>query len=62
MTCLEEPVVDTPFVLGMMRLIDSPEYRQPVKLAGWIEQQLELGLRWPGDVVFHRLRCLCWGR
>lgn len=37
---------DVPFLLGMMRLSDSPELSDPATLAEWIEARLDDGLHW----------------
>ncbi|NYS60104.1 aldo/keto reductase [Vreelandella salicampi] len=37
---------DVPFVLGMMRLHETPAMHQPDHLADWIEARLEQGLHW----------------
>ncbi|NVK40190.1 MAG: aldo/keto reductase [Oceanospirillaceae bacterium] len=39
-------VVDTPLVLGMMRLAEQKQLREPAVLADWIEKRLEQGLHW----------------
>lgn len=37
---------DAPFLLGMMRLSDSPSLSDPRTLADWIEARLDEGLTW----------------
>ncbi|SDO06431.1 aldo/keto reductase [Vreelandella arcis] len=37
---------DVPFVLGMMRLHETPQMHQPDHLADWIEARIEQGLHW----------------
>jgi len=39
-------VVETPLVLGMMRLHEQKEWQKPATLADWIERRLEQGLDW----------------
>ncbi|MFC6673026.1 aldo/keto reductase [Marinobacterium aestuariivivens] len=39
-------VVDTPLVLGMMRLAEQKSLQQPGPLADWIERRLDQGLNW----------------
>ncbi|GGO87355.1 aryl-alcohol dehydrogenase [Marinobacterium nitratireducens] len=39
-------VVDTPLVLGMMRLCEQKQLCQPAALADWIGRRLEQGLSW----------------
>ncbi|MFD2438565.1 aldo/keto reductase [Modicisalibacter luteus] len=40
------PGFDVPFLLGMMRLCDSPSLSDPSALADWIEARLDEGLVW----------------
>lgn len=40
------PGFDVPFLLGMMRLSDSPTLSNPSTLADWIEARLDEGLVW----------------
>lgn len=37
---------DVPFLLGMMRLCDSPTLTEPNRLADWLEARVDEGLHW----------------
>lgn len=39
-------IFDVPFILGMMRLHETPEMHAPDHLADWIERRLAQGLHW----------------
>ena len=39
-------IFDVPFLLGMMRLHETPAMHEPEQLADWIEAHLEQGLNW----------------
>ncbi|MFD2189442.1 aldo/keto reductase [Pistricoccus aurantiacus] len=43
---IDEPLIDTPFLLGMMRLHEYEELHSPGAMADWIEARLDQGLNW----------------
>ena len=42
----EDLYFDAPFILGMMRLHERPDFNEPAKLANWLEARVDQGLHW----------------
>jgi len=42
----DNPVFDSPFILGMMRLYERPEFDDVEKFADWLEARVDQGLHW----------------
>ncbi|KFF47934.1 aldo/keto reductase [Gammaproteobacteria bacterium MFB021] len=42
----ETPVFDVPFILGMMRLHERPEFDAPDTLGDWLQRRVDQGLNW----------------
>ncbi|WP_106418473.1 aldo/keto reductase [Salinicola tamaricis] len=42
----ETPVFDVPFILGMMRLHERPEFDAPDTLGDWLQRRVDQGLYW----------------